>query len=98
VSRPTLLAMACDQTTAGERAASPWLECGWGFGVGVWHERDSGAATPGRYGWDGGWGTTWRNDPAEELVAILMTQRMPGSRDWPEKVDFWTALYAAIDD
>jgi len=98
VSRPTLLAMTCDQTSADERAASPWLDCGWGFGVGVWSERNNTAGSPGRYGWEGGWGTSWRNDPAEEIVGIMMSQRQPTSRDWPEKVDFWAALYAAIDD
>lgn len=98
VSRPTLLAMTCDQTNANERAASPWLESGWGFGVGVWSQRDTSAASPGRYGWDGGWGTSWRNDPAEDVIAILMIQRVPNSSRWPEKVDFYTGLYAAIDD
>ena len=28
----------------------------------------------GRYGWDGGYGTTWFNDPGRGLVAIAMTQ------------------------
>jgi CubicO group peptidase (beta-lactamase class C family) len=42
---------------------------GWGYGmtVGV---RDN----PGRYGWDGGYGTTWFNDPASGLIAIGLTQ------------------------
>jgi CubicO group peptidase (beta-lactamase class C family) len=39
---------------------------GWGFGVGV-NER-------GRYGWAGGYGTTWFNDPQRGMVAIAMTQ------------------------
>ena len=29
---------------------------------------------PGRYGWAGGSGTTWSNDPHRGLVAIAMTQ------------------------
>jgi CubicO group peptidase (beta-lactamase class C family) len=61
--------------------------------------RDDLAATPGRYGWDGGYGTSWYVDPEEELVGILMTQR-----DWDASgapvvlLDFWTSTYGAIDD
>jgi len=31
-------------------------------------------AADGRYGWDGGYGTSWRNDPATGRIAILLTQ------------------------
>ena len=34
------------------------------------------AANPGRYGWDGGLGTSWSCDPGEDLVGMLMTQVM----------------------
>lgn len=40
---------------------------GWGYGIGVSVTRD-------RYGWSGGYGTTWFNDPTRGLVAIAMTQ------------------------
>ena len=48
----------------------------WGMG-GAW----SRGATDlchhaGRYGWDGGFGTSAPSDPAEDMVGILMTQRM----------------------
>jgi CubicO group peptidase (beta-lactamase class C family) len=29
---------------------------------------------PGRYGWDGGYGTVWCNDPHRDLIAIALTQ------------------------
>ena len=29
---------------------------------------------PGRYGWSGGCGTTWFNDPHQQLLAIALTQ------------------------
>jgi CubicO group peptidase (beta-lactamase class C family) len=29
----------------------------------------------GTYGWKGGLGTTWVNDPAEDLTLILLTQQ-----------------------
>ena len=39
--------------------------------------------TPGRFGWDGGYGTSAHLDPAEEMVGILMTQRMMDSPEPP---------------
>jgi len=57
------------------------------------------AAVPGRFGWDGGLGTSWSSDPTEELVGILMTQRMWTSPQGPDVYhDFWTQAYQAIDD
>ena len=46
---------------------------GWGFGMGVTVTADDVSA-PGRYGWSGGYGTTWFNDPNEGLIAIALTQ------------------------
>ncbi|HEV2218103.1 MAG TPA: serine hydrolase domain-containing protein [Candidatus Dormibacteraeota bacterium] len=46
---------------------------GWGFCVGVSVTPDDVSA-PGRYGWSGGYGTTWFNDPDRGLIAIAMTQ------------------------
>ena len=36
---------------------------GWGFGVSIVTRRDDLAAVPGRYGWDGGYGTSWSIGP-----------------------------------
>lgn len=47
---------------------------GWGFGMAVVTARDEVSAVPGRYGWEGGYGTSWFNDPSRDLVAIAMTQ------------------------
>ncbi|MFD1045348.1 serine hydrolase, partial [Kibdelosporangium lantanae] len=52
----------------------------------------------GRYGWDGGSGTTWWNDPAEGLTGILLSQRMAFPLTSPLYLDFWTSLYQAISD
>jgi CubicO group peptidase (beta-lactamase class C family) len=46
---------------------------GWGYGVAVSVAPDDVSA-PGRYGWAGGYGTTWFNDPDRGRVAIAMTQ------------------------
>jgi CubicO group peptidase (beta-lactamase class C family) len=47
---------------------------GWGFGVAVVTAPDEVSPVPGRYGWAGGYGTSWFNDPNRSLVAIAMTQ------------------------
>ena len=61
--------------------------------------RRNGLFAPGRFGWDGGIGTSGHSDPAEELIGILMTQRMMESPSPPKVfVDFWTSAYQAIDD
>jgi CubicO group peptidase (beta-lactamase class C family) len=46
---------------------------GWGLGMAVTIEADE-ISGPGRYGWSGGSGTTWFNDPAEGLIGIALTQ------------------------
>jgi CubicO group peptidase (beta-lactamase class C family) len=47
---------------------------GWGFCMAVVIASDEVSPVPGRYGWDGGSGTSWFNDPNTSLVAIAMTQ------------------------
>ena len=47
---------------------------GWGLGMAVATAPDDVSAEPGRYGWNGGYGTFWFNDPNRDLVAIAMTQ------------------------
>jgi CubicO group peptidase (beta-lactamase class C family) len=102
LSRPSVELMTSDQLTGEQKARSTqmpvqWETAGWGFGVLVTTKRDDISATPGRYGWAGGYGTSWANDPKEELIGILMTQRSefpPVSR---VHRDFWTSVYQTID-
>jgi CubicO group peptidase (beta-lactamase class C family) len=47
---------------------------GWGFGMAVVTASDEVSPVPGRYGWNGGYGTFWCNDPSRGLVAIAMSQ------------------------
>jgi CubicO group peptidase (beta-lactamase class C family) len=47
---------------------------GWGFGLAVVTAPDEVSPVPGRFGWDGGYGTSWFNHPNRDLVAIAMTQ------------------------
>jgi CubicO group peptidase (beta-lactamase class C family) len=101
LSRPSVETMTTDQLTPEQRATAGFFldNRGWGFGLSVVIRREDLSAIPGRFGWDGGYGTSWYSDPREELVAILMTQRM---WDSPEAqslyLDFWTSTYQAIDD
>ncbi|MGX6606237.1 serine hydrolase domain-containing protein [Micromonosporaceae bacterium Da 78-11] len=46
---------------------------GWGYGMAVTVARDE-VSGPGRYGWSGGYGTSWFNDPAEGLTSIVLGQ------------------------
>ncbi len=72
---------------------------GWGFGKSIITRRDDLAAVPGRYGWDGGYGASRYSDPREDMVGILMTQRVWDSPSAPAVLlDFWTSACAAIDD
>jgi CubicO group peptidase (beta-lactamase class C family) len=57
-----------------ETAGSLLEPAGWGYGMAVAAGPDDVSAVPGRYGWDGGYGTVWFNDPHRELVAIALTQ------------------------
>ncbi|HKC18908.1 MAG TPA: serine hydrolase domain-containing protein [Candidatus Dormibacteraeota bacterium] len=104
LARPTVEAMTADQLPAEVKARTPWTpgwfaNHSWGFGVGVVTRRFDGTSTPGAYGWSGGYGTTWRSDPAEDMVAILMTQVSMISAEGPQIYhDFMTLAYAAIDD
>jgi CubicO group peptidase (beta-lactamase class C family) len=104
LSRPSVEAMTTDQLTPEQKAASGLVPGyfaghGWGFGVAVVTRRDDVAASPGRFGWDGGLGTTWSSDPREELVTILLTQCAWTSPDPPAVCrDFRTLAYQAIDD
>src|SRR5271168_3512750 len=72
---------------------------GWGFGMSVFTGFDDPQAKPGRFGWDGGYGTSWYSDPQTQLTGILLTQRVMDSPEPPRVVvDFWTTLYQSTDD
>jgi CubicO group peptidase (beta-lactamase class C family) len=47
---------------------------GWGYGMAVAAEPDEVSVIPGRYGWDGGYGTVWITDPHRDLIAIALGQ------------------------
>jgi CubicO group peptidase (beta-lactamase class C family) len=101
LSRPSVELMTLDHLTAGQRQGAEMLlgdSGGWGFGMSVVTRREDLASTPGRFGWDGGYGTSGYSDPREDMVGILMTQRLAGPDSPRIDLDFWTSAYAAIDD
>jgi CubicO group peptidase (beta-lactamase class C family) len=102
LARTTVEAMTTDQLSAAQKQRTgPGLfdNHGYGFGVSIVTRRDDLAMIPGRYGWDGGLGSCWSNDPHEGLIAVLLTQKMWDSPEPPPiRGDFFTAAYAAIDD
>jgi CubicO group peptidase (beta-lactamase class C family) len=101
LSRPSVELMTADHLTPGQKRGAEMLlgeNGGWGFGTSVVTGRDDLAATPGRFGWDGGYGTSGYSDPGEDMVGILMTQRLAGPDSPRIDLDFWTSAYAAIDD
>src|SRR5207247_10601110 len=96
---PTTTAqLAPEQKAASGLIAGCFDSHGWGFGVSVVTRRDDVAWPVGTFGWDGGLGTSWRSDPSEDTVGILMTQRAWTSPIPPDVcLDFWTSGYQAID-
>jgi CubicO group peptidase (beta-lactamase class C family) len=104
LSRASVELMTTDHLTPTQKAVSGLVpgsfdSLGWGFGVSVVTRRDNVAESVGTYGRSGGMGTLWASDPQEQLICILMTQRMWASPSPPAIVlDFLTSAYQAIDD
>lgn len=72
-----------------------------GFGLGFWVTdrlgRDGQLGSPEAFGWGGAYHTAYWVDPAEKLVAVLMTQLLPtGDSDLHAK--FRTMVYQAVVD
>ena len=102
LSRPSVELMTTDHLTPEQRAdVGVFLgdNRGWGFGVSMVTRRDDVAGSVGRFGWDGGLGTSYSSDPRENMVGVLMTQAAWTSPSPPGVyLDFWTSAYQAIDD
>ncbi|WP_433306117.1 serine hydrolase domain-containing protein [Actinoplanes sp. CA-030573] len=56
-----------------EAGTFPLTGRGWGYGMAVSVTPDEISA-PGRYGWEGGYGTVWFTDPRRDLIAVALTQ------------------------
>jgi CubicO group peptidase (beta-lactamase class C family) len=76
VSERSVRLMTTNRLAPEQMATGGWIlgGQGWGFGVAVATAPDEVSSVPGRYGWNGGCGTYWFNDPTQGLIAIAMTQ------------------------
>jgi CubicO group peptidase (beta-lactamase class C family) len=92
-------AMTRDQLTPDQRAGNRLFfgeTNSWGFGLAVQIEAHPPGSV-GRFGWDGGFGTSAYADPAEDLVGVLLTQRLMDAPEPPAVFrDFWAGAYAAL--
>jgi len=74
---------------------------GIGFGLGFSITMDPAKTlipgSPGEYAWGGAATTSFWIDPAEELIAIFMTQVLPSSA-YPVRRELRTMIYSAITD
>jgi CubicO group peptidase (beta-lactamase class C family) len=103
LSRPSVTLMTTNHLTPEQQrddAVQPFLDGhGWGFGVAVMTHRAGIADSVGKYGWTGGLGTSWANDPVEDVITIVLTQRAFGSPTLPPvHEDFATSIYQALTD
>jgi CubicO group peptidase (beta-lactamase class C family) len=102
LSTAAVEAMTTDQIGAGPGVAGPSPDGsqGWGFGVGIQVRRTGPGPSVGGYGWAGGLGSTWGNDPEKGLVGVVLTTDAFVSAFPPPAViqDFWTCVYAALEE
>ncbi len=88
-------AMTSDQLTPPQKAhggLGPSFFTGrsWAFGQAVYGS--------GAFGWDGGFGCSWRVDPRGGLTVIVLTQRMFETPEAPQvHRDIQAAAYAALE-
>ncbi|MBV8162049.1 MAG: beta-lactamase family protein [Acidimicrobiia bacterium] len=102
LSDAAVRAMTTDHIGAQPGAAGPSADGseGWGFGVGVQVRNPGLGPGVGSYGWAGGLGSVWGNDPVTDLVGVVLTTDMFAGAFPPPAVirDFWTCVYAAVED
>jgi CubicO group peptidase (beta-lactamase class C family) len=94
LSAQSVEAMTTDHLTAEQRAGGePFLDGGrgWGYGVSIL-PKPGDLRKPWRYGWDGGYGTSWYNDATSGAIGILMTQRLVFPESSGIEHDFWAGV------
>ncbi|WP_318763770.1 serine hydrolase domain-containing protein [Aminobacter niigataensis] len=100
LSRASVELMTTDQLTDEQKASGRMFfngNSGWGLGMSVALKRDNLWQVPGRFGWDGGYGTSGYADPENDLAGILLSQRLMDSPQAPAHyTDFWTSAYQAM--
>jgi CubicO group peptidase (beta-lactamase class C family) len=84
LTRDSVAQMTSNQLTAEHRAnVWPGFDLldgrGWGYGVSIFDD--------GRYGWEGGLGTSWCNVPSQDLTVVVLTQRAANETGMPAVCD-----------
>jgi CubicO group peptidase (beta-lactamase class C family) len=101
LAQASVEAMTRDQLTPDQRKGAEIFfgsHSSWGFGMAVNIHREKPWNVPGRFGWDGGFGTSAYSDPKNDFIGNLLTQRMMDSPQAPAVFeDFWKAAYQAIN-
>lgn len=83
--RAAVAEMTRDQLDPGQ-ADGVFLPDGFGWGLGLAVRRD------GRYGWEGGLGTSWNTHPGTGVTGILLTQVEWSDGPTPVWSHFWRVL------
>jgi CubicO group peptidase (beta-lactamase class C family) len=101
LSEASVAEMTRDQLTAAQKDGAGlgpgfFTGHGWGYGVMVYTEPDAISPTPGRYGWDGGYGTSWANDPNSGLIGMMFTQSVAYYIGSGQFHDFWSGAFQSI--
>ncbi len=99
VAPELVAAMTSDQLTPEQRHTDDPIRDGrgWGFGLSIIDPPGSAGGGPKGYGWSGGFGTVWVNDPEEDLVAILCNRLLSSADSAAIEAAFWSATYRALD-
>jgi CubicO group peptidase (beta-lactamase class C family) len=83
-----------DAMTTSRMAIDEDAGVGWGLGLGVITRDSPDGRHAGTYGWEGGMGTSWWNDPVSRTTAVLLTNQMWASPSPPDVVPaFWRAAF-----
>ena len=101
LSAASVAEMTRDQLTPAQKDGagfdpSFFKTMGWGYGMAVSTAPSPVAPNPGRYGWDGGFGCTWANDPATGLIGMMFTQNSAYYAEWPFTAFWEPANEAAV--
>jgi CubicO group peptidase (beta-lactamase class C family) len=102
LSEHSVMEMTRDQLTSAQKAGGGlglgfFDAMSWGYGMAVFTAPTPIAPNPGKYGWDGGYGTTFANDPATGLTGIMLTNSTRYYIASGNFTDFWTGAFAAIE-
>ncbi|MEJ8821653.1 serine hydrolase domain-containing protein [Variovorax humicola] len=100
LSEAAVEAMTRDQLLPAQRQGSDMFfgrHSSWGLGMAVNIHAQKPWTVPGRFGWDGGYGTSAWSDPKNDFIGILLTQRLMDSPEPPPVfTDFWMHAYGAL--